>query len=418
MLFEEARKRLSYLYAALSGATGLLILVWLFTRHAAPVDLATLLAFTLTALIVSYFRVPLSQTRNSLGLDGLVLLGATLAGGPILGGWSAFISGLVASVLPFPKPETGTRWTDRAAATLLSGGCNVIAMAAAWGAYLGSGGRLAPTVLDPAQTLAFAILCVLYALIRHLWRVPSMMLCTRDRRDLRQLLNLEGFLFELAPLPAALLIAATFVKLGWSFYLLMAFVLIGLSAVMRQMIEEIRTQQERATSLAFDNEVKEAVARARAEVGELCALAHQLCAQVVHAPKFELGLYDDTQAAVHIQVAVNGGDKLPAMHLPITPLWEWLGERREPQLLREEIQFKQLPFSLPPIEGQAPQAAILVPLLSQAQGEALGGLVLQAPRSDAFSAQDVARIGAIAAQIGPAIESARQETGAQNLASP
>ena len=65
------RHRLAYLYAILTGIIGLFILVRLFMQQTLSIDLETLLAFSLTAVIVSYFRVPLGESvEQVLGVLG------------------------------------------------------------------------------------------------------------------------------------------------------------------------------------------------------------------------------------------------------------------------------------------------------------------------------------------------------------
>ena len=275
--------RLAHLYALISGVAGLVVLTRFFVRQAPPADLAFLLAFTLTALIVSYFGVPVGRAgTQKLGLQGAVLLGTTLAGGPALGGWAACITGMITVIIPFPSTST-VRWEDNVSTALLNSGRNVIAIALAWWAYQGLGGESAPTVLDTSQTLAILALCGTYATTRRLWLQPARALRQQGRpsRD-----DLEDVLIELVPLPISVLIAATFVELGWSFYLLLAFTFIGLGAIMRQMIEHIRAMQEQIQELEVANHIGRSIASTPPEIRALSELTYQLCQQIVTAPKF------------------------------------------------------------------------------------------------------------------------------------
>jgi len=410
----ELRHGLSHLYALLTGVIGLFVLIQLFARQTSSIDLATLLAFTLMALIASYFRIPVGQ--GDLALDGAVLLGATMADGVALGGWASFITGLVTGIMSLPsKPISASGWADSASAALLNGGRNVIAMAAAWWCYQGLEGSAVPVSIDTAQALAVIILCVAYAAVRHLWEWP--VLALQSQTPIRQLSNqirLDDFLIELAPLPIALLTAATFVKLGWSFFLLLAFVFTGLGAIVRQMLETMRNMQRRITTLEITNQIMEAIADTPTESNALGTLAHQLCKQIVPAPKVELGLYNDEHTHVDIRVSLDNEARMPVMHIPLTSLWDWLDERQEPYLAQSKAQLDQLSFSLPPMsKDRIPQTAMFVPILSRVQDESkgdqttprptIGGIVLQSPYPDAFTSQDMAHIVAIADQIGTAI---------------
>jgi hypothetical protein len=260
---------------------------------------------------------------------------------------------------------------------------------------------------------------VTYAAVRHLWEWP--VLALQSQTPIRQLSNqirLDDFLIELAPLPIALLTAATFVKLGWSFFLLLAFVFAGLGAIMKQMLEMMRIMQRRITALKITNQIMESIVDTPAERDALGALAHQLCKQIVPSPKIELGLYNDAHTHVNIRVSLDNEARTPVMHIPLTPLWEWLDGRQEPYLAQSKTQLAQLLFSLPPIsKDRIPQTAMFVPILSSVQDEikddqtirrpAIGGIVLQSPHPDAFASQDMAHIVAIADQIGAAIDRAQ-----------
>ena len=413
---KDVRQKPAYLYAMLISITGLLVLVRLFMQPAS-VDLATLLAFTLTALTVACFRVPIGQAGAELGLDGAVLLGATLAGGPVHGGWAAFITGLVMSMIP-GRTTAAVRPGSKTAVALLTSGRNVISIAIAWLVYGGLGGSsvLALTLqVDILQTLAIIGMCVSYALVQCLLTWPALVLQRMpSRQPVSSPLAPARFLLELIPLPISLLIAVVFVKLGWSYFLLLVLALIGLDAVMRQMLETLRAQQIEIDGLKTTNRIQAAIADTPPQVGALSKLAHQLCQQVVSAQKFELGIYDSTRTSVSIQVAVDGPVKLPPMHIPLTPQWEWIGECREPQLIAEEALLEKLPFSLPPLDDQQrPRSAMFVPIPGALQDQdpdpecneqdSLGGIVLLSPAADAFSRQDLLHIVEIANQVGTAL---------------
>jgi len=450
-------RRWANIYALLTGILGLFILGQLFARQAMSVDLPPLLLFTGVALIVSYFHVPIGERDAELSLDGAILLGATLVGGSALGGWAAFITGLatpmkrVKGIRPtsithsaehparrsFMSKPTG--WVDRAAIAALNGGRNVIAIAAAWMAYRGMGGTLAPTAINTRLALALIMLCVVYALVRCLWQWPAILLkSTAPRQVLTGIAHPVTILIELVPLPVSLLISATFVQLGWSFYLLLALVFIGLGAVMRQMIETIYALRVQMDTLALRDRIRQAIANTPRELAPLISLAHQLCGEVIEVAKFEVGLYprkgkpDQTTSGprgevfdrsslthVNIQVAAHNGQNLPPMRIPITPLWTWLSELAEPLLVQTEVQLEQLPFTLPPLSGgKGPQATMFVPLvplastLSQQDSnedsqepapKPIGAFVFQSPHPNAFSASDLAQVTLIADLIAAAM---------------
>ncbi|MBC8444612.1 MAG: hypothetical protein H8D77_00655, partial [Chloroflexi bacterium] len=254
---QQRRRRWSYVYSLLIGILGVLILVQLFERQRAPFDLPTLLLFALTSLIVSYFKVPTGTRNTEVGLEGAMLLGAALVGGPVLGGWTAFITGLAwplksfDEILPEPYSEISAftdrrpfriRWVATASSAALNGGRNVMALSTAWLAYQGLGGTLSPTAVDTSLALALVVLCLVYGLLRCLLQWPAVVLqSAAPEQALASIAHPYAMLIETIPLPVSLLISAVFVQLGWSFFLLLALVFIGLSAVMRQMMISIVT---------------------------------------------------------------------------------------------------------------------------------------------------------------------------------
>jgi hypothetical protein len=413
---KDVRQRPAYLYAMLTSITGLLVLVRLFMQPAS-VDLATLLAFTLTAIIVACFRVPIGQAGAELGLDGAILLAAMLAEGPVHGGWAAFITGLVVSMIP-GRTTTAVRPGSKAAVALLTSGSNVISITVAWLVYGVLGGSSITSLSSPvdiSQTLAVIGMCVAYAMVQCLLAWPALVLQRMHaRQTLSRPLAPARFLLKLIPLPISLLIAVVFVKMGWSFFLLLALALIGQGAVLRQMLETVRALQTEIDGLKTTNRIQAAIAATPPQVGALSKLAYGLCQQVVSAQKFELGIYDSSRTSVSIQVAVDGPVKLPPMHIPLTPQWEWIGTCQEPQLISEEALLEQLPFSLPPLDDQQrPRSAMFVPIpgapteqepdQESAVQDSLGGIILLSPAADAFTRQDLSNIIEIASQVGAAL---------------
>ncbi|MBL7201370.1 MAG: hypothetical protein ISS56_14615 [Anaerolineae bacterium] len=473
---QQRRRRWSYVYSLLIGILGVLILVQLFERQRAPFDLPTLLLFALTSLIVSYFKVPTGTRNTEVGLEGAMLLGAALVGGPVLGGWTAFITGLAwplksfDEILPEPYSEISAftdrrpfriRWVATASSAALNGGRNVMALSTAWLAYQGLGGTLSPTAVDTSLALALVVLCLVYGLLRCLLQWPAVVLqSAAPEQALASIAHPYAMLIETIPLPVSLLISAVFVQLGWSFFLLLALVFIGLSAVMRQMMISIVTTRKQVEVLVLAEQIRQAISSTPPTVGALSRLAYRLCSEITSTPKFEIGLYttehplstekesasipepedeaheQETQSHVHIPLSVVHGEALPPMRVPITACWGWLSQQRRPKLIQNQEQIALLPFDLPPIQrGEAPQAAILAPLqvvsidkdsIAQARAyeqaspggedrddreveraaprDPIGALILQSPYPHAFSPSDVDRIALIAGQIAAAID--------------
>jgi hypothetical protein len=401
-----ARRRWFHIYALLTGVLGVSILALLFVHQDTPLDLPALLLFTLVALIVSYFKIPIGRRDIELGLDGAVLLGATLVGGAAFGGWTAFVTGLIPSFRPH------MRWVDRSATALLDSGRKVIAVSVAWLAYQGMGGRLSP-IVDTQEALALIVLCTVYGVLHCLWSVPARRLeSAPSRQTLGSLIDLTTLMVELLPLPIALLISVTFVRLGLSSFLVLALVFIGLSAVMRRMQETMNGLQAQIDALTLADRLQQAITDCPRQVDALCALGYDFCTHVVATPRFEIGLFESVAARtkiasgqetedplslptpsspthVRIPVSVDGSARLPAMRIPITPQWLWLSERREPYLGESEAHLARLPFALPPIERTHEiRSALLVPLQHTSPREDLSPEAVAPPGTQATDTRE------------------------------
>jgi hypothetical protein len=433
MTADIVRKRWFILYTLALGILGILALAYILAYQSTTVDLFTLLLFTVTAVIVSSFQVPVYRTaaqsllRRSptlaalgdveLGMEGAVLLGIMLAAGPSVGGWVAFISGLVTSVLSRPRTRSAVcagqamsegglppsradanlsaaqstaaqstaaqspamsgssrgsprvehlprPWVDHAASALLNGGRGILAIGAAWWAYHGMGGVLRPSSMNTNLALALIVMCVVYALVRRLvaW-LALVLLHVPPWQGVEALLGPGPLAVELLPLPVAFLVSATYVGLGWSCFLMLALVFICMGAVVWQMMETIWNGREQNYLLKLRQEVSEGAVAAAHDVDALCALAYRFCDEAVAPAKFEIGLYDCTQTLVYIRVAVESGSSLPPMSIPQTPLWTWLGELKEGALAETEAEIAALPFEMPPLRsGHLVRAAIFAPL--------------------------------------------------------
>jgi hypothetical protein len=433
----DTGQRITYLYALLTGVVGLLTLVWLFMHPASAVDLAPLLAFTTFAILLSYLRIPVGST-GEVGLAGAVLLGAAWVGGSAWGGWAGFITGLVTGLIPLSAPSTGREhWTSRAATALFDGGRNIIAVAIAWWAYQGLGGSRVPLSLDATQAIAVIVLCLVYASVRCLWLWVLLFLQrTAADRSRKVVLTPTCFLAEVLPLPTAVLVAATFVWLSWPYFLLLALLFLGLSALAHRLVESLHDLQAEVTLLHRTAQIKDEIARTPPAIVPLSNLAYEICAQIAPSDKFELGLYDASYTHVHIQVSTEDDTRLPPMHIPITPKWEWLSELAETQHLTDGEQIEQLPFSLPPLgKDHPPRSALFVPIPSPEEGSPapgqtgdettsatpiepgtsrqsavppspIGAMVLLSAQAEAFSAHEAYLLTLLAAQLAPALSRA------------
>jgi len=293
------------------------------------------------------------------------------------------------------------------------------------------GGVLRPFSVNTPLALALIVMCIVYALVRRLGALLALVLLGVPlRQGVENLVAPGPLAVELLPLPVAFLVSATYAGLGWSSFLLLALVFIGLGAVMRQMMEMIWDGREQVDMLKLRQEVSQAAADAVPDVDALCALTYRFCDQAAAPAKFEMGFYNCTLSLVYIRLAVENGSSLPPMSIPQTPLWTWLGDLKEGVLVETEAEIAALPFDLPPLgPGQPPCSAIFAPLFPAKQQalplpaepdapvdvsgpetatpRPIGAIVLQSPVPNDLDAYALARVRVIAEQIGLAIGKAQ-----------
>jgi hypothetical protein len=414
MTDRQHNRRITYLFALLTGLIGLLALLWRFTRQRAVIDLSTLLAFALLALIVTRFRVSVGHGRTmvgphaEIGLAGTVLLGATLAGGPALGGWAAFVTGIAVGLSIAPAGDTSPRqWPRRAADALYAGGCNVLAVEAAWAAYTGLGGHALVSPRGLTQAIALVVLCLTYAAVRLLWQW-----LTRLVQHATAPPTPGDLLAEALPLPVALLTAAVFAHLGWSYFLLLALLLIGLSAVIYYLQRHIQALQDDIAARELAHHIERTILSAPHDLPTLSDKAYAICHQFAPAPYCELGILDDLQTHVQILISALEGSQLPAMRIPLTPLWEWMREHTELQIYGDRAQIDRLPFAMPGIDKDRPtRSALLAPIAVDVAPDTrvtLGAIILRSHEPDAFGARHAHSIGTLTTYLARAINAAQE----------
>lgn len=359
--------RLPVVYSLLIGLLGVAVLVQLVEYQTASFDLWALLAFAVVAMLVSYFRLPMGQDGAELNLEGAVLLGAMLTGGPIVGGWAAFIAGLATGLAPYLAQRHARKaWIEHVASAACHGGRNVMAIGGAWTVLTGLGGSLHPATVQARTVLALVLMCLVYVLLRLILYVPVVLLAGRtDERAWARTWNPTQILLELAPLPAALLIAPVWAAWTWARLLTLAIMLVGVGALVRHMRMENHQLQDRVQELLFAQRVHKEIQHAAGDLDALSRLTQAWCAEIVSC-QCEMGIFDAAQDHAGVYVRLEDGRCLPPMHIPITTMWQWAASLAAPHLVDTPESFAELPFNLPPFESGLPvSSALFIPLHRQ-----------------------------------------------------
>lgn len=413
-IYSNLRQRLSFIYALLIGVAGVLILVWLIEYQTMSFDLLALLPFAVLAIVVSYLHVPIGHDHTELSIDGIILLGAMLAGGPVIGGWAAFISGLVVSIRPRAK-QSGHKldWVEQTALAALNSGRNVIAIGAAWLAFYRLGSTHSSASVTPVVALALLLMCLVFALTRLflIWLL-TLFSSSQPLQSFFQVANASQLLIELLPLPIALAFSPLFIRLAWARFLVMALVFVGGGALLRYMAGKIQAAQEQNETLRLHQRIERAFSALPSSIPTLCTLAHQFCQEIVHA-RCETGIFNAALTQVYVQVSSEKNTHLPPMHIPMTTFWSWIGHLQQAQIVPTQISPETLPFPLPKLEGGiSPQTALLLPIHNQVPADELpspplGGIVLISEAANAFDQIVIERLTLLAELAATAIRRLR-----------
>lgn len=408
--YSDLRQRLATIYALLIGVAGVLNLVWLLQYQTMSFDLLALIPFALLSILVSYFRVPVGHNNAELSIDGAILLGAMLTGGPVIGGWAAFITGLVLSIHPPTRPPSSIGWMDQIVLSALNSGRYVIATGTAWIIFYWLGGTLTPSRLTPVTIIALILMSIVYVLTRlALIRLFTLFAGSRPFRSFLQPVNADQFLVELLPLPLALAFSPFFVRFVWTRFLTLSLIFIGNGLLLHYLKTRIQNAQDQIETLRLRQQAEQAFNKPATSTDTLSGLAHRFCQQIVQS-YCEIGILNATMTQVQVDISTDLQTRHPSMYIPTTSMWTWIGNLQAPQLLSTPEEFQELPFSLPYLSDDAPpRTALLLPIHAhEAIQVPLGGIILLSEKDNAFERIHIERLTLIAELLGIALQRIRE----------
>lgn len=214
------------------------------------------------------------------------------------------------------------------------------------------------------------------------------------------------------PVLFSLAVAVILNRLGSGFFLFVTAGLLGVSLMAQRLARSLAAERRRVEELSALNALSDDIIHS--PPGEP-ATADLL---VEHVPRFtpgadwQLSLFDpDRPDERQVMVDWRDGAAQPTADAPLTPLWAWLRDQRQPLNVSDLAQ-ASLPFTWDPErEGPRPGSLLLVPLLAAdpAGPEAercLGGLRLSHQSAHAFE-KALPSVTALANQLAAALENAR-----------
>jgi serine phosphatase RsbU (regulator of sigma subunit) len=211
------------------------------------------------------------------------------------------------------------------------------------------------------------------------------------------------------PVPFSLAVAVILNRLGLGLFLFVTAGLLGVSLMAQRLARSLAAERRRVEELSALNALSDDIIHS--PPGDL-AVSDLF---IEHAPRFmpgadwQLSLFDpDLPDERQVMVDWREGAAQPTADAPLTPLWAWLRDQRQPFNLPDLVQ-ASLPFAWDEKEdGPRTGSLLLVPLLAADQDteRCLGGLRLSSRQPQAFD-QALPSITALAHQLAAALENAR-----------
>jgi signal transduction histidine kinase len=245
------------------------------------------------------FRI---DRRTTVTFGPAVYLGTVALFGGIAGAWVAAISTLFVELARARKPSLGI---------VVSGSIQTIAVSASATAYVLAGGRVAPGGLSFADGGRFLVMFAVYAAVSGLLTAVLGDPEGRGPRPYLRWLSGKGVIVELAMLPLALLLVASYIPGEPATFPLLAVVLIISSAAGQKLWETQEALLKRLTELRTLNSVSTALC-CSLRLDDLVRLVHGQTFSQLGAPVLAVGLFDGTTTEMKMKACFSGDCELPS----------------------------------------------------------------------------------------------------------
>ena len=182
-------------------------------------------------------------------------------------------------------------------------GIQVVAVTAAAGAYMLAGGSVAPQGLALADALRFLAMFSAYIVVTGVFDMLTTSGRGRGFSKYARWLSGRGVIVELAMLPLALLLVASYIPSEPATFPLLAVVLVISSAAGHKLWETQQTLRERVGELRTLNTVGEALT-CTLRLDDLVRLVHEQTREPLDAPVLSVALYDEEHAQIEFRACV------------------------------------------------------------------------------------------------------------------
>jgi signal transduction histidine kinase len=339
--------------------------------------------------------------RTTVTFGPAVFLGAVALFGGLVGVWVAGLSTLLVELLRFRRKPTETA---------LRVSVQVIAVFAAATAYMLTGGRVAPgglSILDGARFL------LMFAVFATVSGILTALIETRENGGIRTYLRWlsgKGVVVELAMLPLALLLVASYIPGEPATFPLLAVVLIISSAAGQKLWETQEALLQRVNELKTLNAVSLALT-CTLRLDDLVRLVHGQTRNQLGAQVLAVGLYDCDTEEMRIKACFGDDCELPSWTTNVGDSCAgWIVENRTPLYVpdlrrQEDPGMCELFVESARDHGVEIRSWLGVPLM--ADGELIGVLSMCSDRPRAFDGAKHELFQTLAGQVGKVVDNAR-----------
>ncbi|HET8774191.1 MAG TPA: GAF domain-containing protein [Thermoanaerobaculia bacterium] len=392
---EKSRREWTLRLFIAYGAAGAAVLVWQtivrWDETAAAVarisdGLLVVAVFAAVALVSAFLRVQLTEN-----LSVSFMLANCAAMTPLLGGvvtaWIAVLAAIVARLCAVrgisPLHDDGNDLRlDRARtfAQFMTYGVPALAAAAAY-AYAGGVTPLASATLPDALRICLSGVVLIAA--NNILLSCAALLRGRGSRKSLGTAGMYMFLF-LSVLPYAISLAFAQVTAGWGALLGLAFTGVLMNLLARRLATATDTARRQLARAASLTTIGNAISLDQPEE-ELLATIYAECAKVVDVGNFSIGIYEAAAGELSFELEIRDGVPQP--------------KRRT----RVEEPYAGAIATQRPVRSSGPGASWLtVPMISHER--VIGVLSVQSEVRNAFTADDVVLLSAVASQAAAAID--------------
>ncbi len=348
------------------------------------------------ALLVDSFTFQLAGGVY-LSFETVVCLFCALLLGPVIAAWMASIGVLLDELFLLRRgPHVAARSAGMYALMWLVGGL----------AYQAVGGTFPLMQLEWIDLLRALFLFLVAALVNRTAMGIERLLRGLSLREYLVYIAPRTLLIEIGFVVIGAVMAVTYTRIGpIAVTLLMAVMLLAL-AMFRQLREVSQKLERRLALLGGLNYVGRLIG-ASLELDRLLDLVYEGVSNLFDASLLCIALYDPERKELSCQVLYDkNGRHMDQPHEWLSELAAYLVERRELVLARNAEEVGRLPVS-PEGAGssEAPQSVLGVLMMSK--GRAVGAIVAQSPRPDAFAQEDQEAMMTLANQAAIALENVR-----------